>query len=64
VQIHSGTADRMCPPIWAEDIYHALQAAGKDVQYFSYPGEGHAFDGAGWELFMKRVSDFFDRHVK
>ncbi len=54
----------MCSPIWAEDIFHALQAAGKDVQYFSYPGAGHAFDGASWELFMKRVSDFFDRHVK
>jgi dipeptidyl aminopeptidase/acylaminoacyl peptidase len=64
VQIHSGTADTMCPPDWAEDIYHALQAAGKEVQYFSYPGEGHAFDGRGWEVFMGRVGDFFDRYVQ
>ena len=64
VQIHSGTADTMTPPYWAEDIYQALQAAGKDVEYFTYPGEGHAFDGESWQLFMGRASGFFDRYVK
>ncbi len=64
VQIHSGTADTMCPPGWAEDIFQALRDAGKEVSYFSYPGEGHAFDGRGWEVFMGRVGDFFDRYVR
>ena len=64
VQIHSGTADTMTPPDWAEDIYHALQAAGRDVEYFTYPGAGHAIDGENWQLFMQRVGDFFDQHLK
>ena len=64
VQIHSGTADTMTPPGWAEDIYHALQAAGKDVDYFTYPGAGHAFEGKNWQVFMQRVGDFFDQHLK
>jgi dipeptidyl aminopeptidase/acylaminoacyl peptidase len=64
VQIHSGTADTMNPPYWAEDIYQALQVAGKHVEYYTYPGEGHAFDGESWQLFMGRVSDFFDRYVR
>ncbi len=63
VQIHSGTADTMCSPMWAEDIYQALRDAGKEVSYFSYRGEGHAFDGQGWEVFMGRAGDFFDRYV-
>jgi dipeptidyl aminopeptidase/acylaminoacyl peptidase len=64
VQIHSGTADTMTPPDWAEDIYQALQAAGKHGEYYTYPGKGHAFDGESWQLFMRRASDFFDQYVR
>jgi dipeptidyl aminopeptidase/acylaminoacyl peptidase len=64
VQLHIGTKDSMTPPYWAEDIYHALQAAGKEVQYFTYPEQGHAFHGESWQLFMQRVGDFFDQHLK
>jgi dienelactone hydrolase len=64
VQIHIGTADTMTPPEWAEQIYEALQTAGKKVEYFTYPGERHAFDDANWHLFMQRVSDFFEQHLK
>jgi dipeptidyl aminopeptidase/acylaminoacyl peptidase len=64
VQIHSGTADTMCPPDWARDIYKALQSAGKEAKFFSYPGQGHAFDGESWQVFMGRVGDFFDRYVR
>lgn len=61
VQIHIGSADRVTPPDWAEAIRDALQAAGKEVDYFVYPGQGHAFQGEGWDLFIQRVADFFDR---
>jgi dipeptidyl aminopeptidase/acylaminoacyl peptidase len=64
VQIHVGTDDTMTPSYWAEDIYNALQAAGKDAEYFTYPGQGHAFHGQSWQLFLQRVGDFFDQHVK
>jgi dipeptidyl aminopeptidase/acylaminoacyl peptidase len=61
VQIHQGTADTTTPPRWAEAIWGALQSAGKDVEYFSYPGQGHAFQGESWDLFSEQVSDFFER---
>jgi dipeptidyl aminopeptidase/acylaminoacyl peptidase len=61
VQIHQGTADKTTPPSWAEAIRDVLQAAGKQVEYFSYSGAGHAFEGENWDLFMQRVADFFDR---
>jgi dienelactone hydrolase len=64
VQIHIGTVDTMTPQKWAEQIYEALQTAEKEVEYFTYPGEGHAFNDVNWHLFMQRVSDFFEQHLK
>jgi dipeptidyl aminopeptidase/acylaminoacyl peptidase len=63
VQIHQGTADATTPPSWAEALRDALQAAGKYVEYFSYRGQGHAFDGDSWDLFMQRVLEFFDDNL-
>ena len=64
VQIHQGTADTSTPPHWAEAIRDALQAAGKDVDYFDYPGQGHALQGEHWDLFMQRVADLFEVTLK
>lgn len=64
VQIHQGTADDVTPPRWAEAIYRALQAADKEVEIFYYEGQGHSFQSESWELFMGRVTDFFNRHLK
>jgi dienelactone hydrolase len=63
VQIHIGTADTTTPPEWSEAIRRALHDAGQEVEYFAYPGQGHAFEGEHWRLFMERVADFFDRHL-
>ena len=38
--------------------------AGKNVEFFEYPGQGHAFSGASWDLFNQRVVNFLDRHLK
>jgi dipeptidyl aminopeptidase/acylaminoacyl peptidase len=64
VQIHQGEADDTTPPAWAEAIRDALRAAGKEVEYFSYPGQGHSFVGSGWTQFMERVADFFGRTLR
>jgi dipeptidyl aminopeptidase/acylaminoacyl peptidase len=63
VQIHIGTEDTTTPPEWSDEIYQALLAAGKEAEYYSYPGQGHSFEGKDWRLFMERVADFFDRHL-
>jgi dienelactone hydrolase len=63
VQVHIGTADTRTPPEWAADIYGALQEAAKPVEYYTYPGQGHAFQGQNWRLFIERVTEFFDRYL-
>ncbi len=64
VQIHQGAIDIVTPPRWAAAIYQALTAADKEVEYYIYEGQGHAFQGQSWTLFMERVTEFFDRHLK
>jgi dipeptidyl aminopeptidase/acylaminoacyl peptidase len=64
VQIHIGTADTRTPPEWAAALYEALQGAGKEVEYFTYAGQGHTFQAEQWRLFMERTADFFEVHVK
>jgi dienelactone hydrolase len=64
VQIHQGLADDVTPPAWAEAIRDGLLAAGKEVAYYAYPGQGHAFQGESWNLFMERVTAFFDEHLR
>ena len=64
VQIHVGEADDVTPPRWARAIRDELIEQGKAVEYYQYPGQGHAFHGDNWTLFMERVTQFFDRHLK
>jgi len=61
VSIHHGTADSQVPPIWSTELCQALQAAGKEVECFGYPGQPHYFVGEGDRLFRQRVLDFLAR---
>lgn len=62
LQIHHGTADRMCPVRWSEATTAALRARGKDVTLYEYPGEGHRFDAA-WPTVMERTLEFLHEHL-
>jgi dipeptidyl aminopeptidase/acylaminoacyl peptidase len=64
VQIHQGSADDVTPPAWAEAIRDGLLAAGKEVAYYTYEGQGHAFQGEAWTHLMERVTAFFDMHLR
>ena len=68
IQIHIGTADGQflseTPPEWSEKLAEALRAAGKEVEYYTYPGQGHAFMGESWVLFQTRALTFFDQRLK
>jgi dienelactone hydrolase len=63
VQIHIGIEDTTTPPEWSAAIHQALLEAGKEVEYFAYPGQGHSFEGGQWRLLMQRTADFFDRYL-
>ena len=55
VSIGKGTGENAV----ARAIRDALQAAGKQVEYFEYAGQGHALKGDAWRAFMQRAADFF-----
>lgn len=67
IQIHIGTDDgallAQTPPEWSENLYLALLSAGKDVDYYTYTGQGHFLSGQSWVLMMQRTVDFFDTHL-
>jgi uncharacterized protein len=64
VQLHWGTADEIVPRKWPEDVYTGLQAAGKDVAWFEYAGEPHSFTAAGNSVYLPRMVEFFDQHIR
>ncbi|HEU5099703.1 MAG TPA: alpha/beta fold hydrolase [Roseiflexaceae bacterium] len=64
VQIHWGTADETVPYKWPGDLLAGLQAAGKQVEYFEYPGQPHSFQGASNQLYLRRVAEFFAEHLQ
>jgi len=63
VVMHHGTSDDSCPIAWAETTAAALRAVGKDVRYFVYEGEEHAF-GPQWPRSMRRTVEYLDALLK
>ena len=61
VSIHHGEADTVVPLAWSLDLCTRLQALGKTVECFTYPGQPHTFVGEGNRLFLERVLAFFAR---
>ncbi|MFO7169520.1 MAG: prolyl oligopeptidase family serine peptidase [Chloroflexota bacterium] len=54
-----GDRDETVPRKWPEDLYNALRAAGKDVEFVVYPGQPHSFDAAGNAEYLPRMVEFF-----
>jgi dipeptidyl aminopeptidase/acylaminoacyl peptidase len=63
VLVHHGTRDDTCPISWSEATVKALKAAGKDVTFVTYTGEGHTFDRR-WQRSIERTVAFFDKHLE
>ena len=60
--VHHGTVDDTCPIRWSEATVQALRAAGKDVTFVKYRGEGHTFERR-WRRSSERTVAFFDKHL-
>jgi len=63
IMLHHGTADESCPIEWSNRYAAALEAAGKNITYHTYPGEPHEFINA-WPTVMRRTTEFFDQYLK
>jgi dipeptidyl aminopeptidase/acylaminoacyl peptidase len=60
--LHHGRQDDTCPIGWSRATVSALRAAGKDVTFVTYAGEGHTFEGR-WLASIRRTVAFFDTHL-
>ena len=63
VQLHHGTADEAVPLEFSKTLNERIQAAGKQVELYTYRGDSHYLpDNA--DLAVKRSLDFLDEYVK
>jgi len=63
VQISVGLADSQVPPDFSKGLYDKLNADGRVVQYYGYPGSNHDINQS-FTLAMKRTIDFFNKYLK
>lgn len=64
IQLHQGTADESVPQRWSDQLYNDLKGMGKDIEYFTYPGENHNFNNGSWSTAISRSIDFFKSHFE
>ncbi|MBN1579403.1 MAG: alpha/beta fold hydrolase [Anaerolineae bacterium] len=64
LSIHHGTSDMIVPYQWSEDLFRAAQEQEAVSELYLYPGAGHTFYEADWDLAMERTLEFFDKYVK
>jgi dipeptidyl aminopeptidase/acylaminoacyl peptidase len=63
IQLHHGTGDVEVPLQFSQTLASNLQAAGKPVELYTYPGADHNIS-QGFALAMSRSVAFFDRYLK
>ncbi len=64
MSIHHGEADDVVPIEFSEKLLEKMREADRRVEFFTYPGQPHTFEGEGWELAMERVLAFFEKHLR
>lgn len=63
LQLHHGTADTSVPIEFSQKLETAMKAAGKEVEFYSYPGNDHNLS-ISFTIAMERSKKFFDTYVK
>jgi dipeptidyl aminopeptidase/acylaminoacyl peptidase len=63
LQLHHGTADTEVPLEFTQKLYEEVQAAGKTVEFYEYPGADHNLSQP-FSLAMQRTIAFFNRYLK
>ena len=63
IQLHHGTNDADVPTEFSDSLNQALLDAGREVEYFVYPGDNHNLLN-NWGTVMSRTVAFFDKYVK
>jgi dipeptidyl aminopeptidase/acylaminoacyl peptidase len=63
VQLHHGVSDGSVPVELSRSLNDALLAAGKNVELYEYPGQGHNFYGEAFTEAMRRTIEFFNLYL-
>ncbi len=63
VQLHHGTADESVPLEFSQILSGEMQAAGKTVELYEYPGDNHNISNY-FNAAMSRTIEFYDRYLK
>jgi len=63
LQLHHAVEDSVVPVYFSQRLYDAMQAAGKPVEFYTYPGNDHNLANS-FSLAMQRSIEFFDRYLK
>lgn len=64
VQLDVGLSDEEVPWQFSQGLNNRLLAAGKIVEYYTYPGADHNISGSSFEIAMQRSIDFFNKYLK
>jgi dipeptidyl aminopeptidase/acylaminoacyl peptidase len=59
IQLHQGTKDEAVPLGWSDILYSSLTNIGKDITYFTYPGDDHNFSKGSWDTVVRRNISFY-----
>jgi dipeptidyl aminopeptidase/acylaminoacyl peptidase len=63
IQLHHDTGDHEVPFEFSETLSKQIQAAGKEVEFYAYPGDDHNLANS-FGIAMQRSIQFFNKHVK
>jgi dipeptidyl aminopeptidase/acylaminoacyl peptidase len=63
VQLHHGTADEDVPVEFSQTLYGQIQAAGREVELYTYEGDNHNISNY-FSTAMARTIEFYDRYLK
>ena len=63
VLVQAGSADRVVPPAFSQELAAQLQAAGKSVAFHLYPGADHNLDPDTAAALDEAIA-FFDQYLK
>jgi dipeptidyl aminopeptidase/acylaminoacyl peptidase len=64
IQLHQGEADPSVPHQWSDELYKNLKNMGKNITYFTYPGDDHNFNKGSWNTVVQRDVIFYTRYLK
>jgi dipeptidyl aminopeptidase/acylaminoacyl peptidase len=64
IQLHTGGSDEEVPVDFSQKLYDKLNALGKTVEYYNYPGGDHNISSPDFEIAMQRSIAFFDKYLK